>query len=371
MKPVVIFSGANDRAVIAFCRYAESVGIAYVIVANGVDDLVFLTKYKDKVISTREKNVLDWETFINNIALAKEKLGTTNLFVLPLTEFINRFLLDNRERIEKEQVSFGLCDAILYATISDKYAFGILCERYGIRVPKEYDSKPTTYPYVIKPKAYFNATHDVNLKPALLYNPDHEQQFMATVNEEEVYYQEYIGGKSIYLLFYFFKDKTYSVYSQENFVQQHNGGSMLFCKSATYHLDQNLVSNYVRLFTENNFHGLVMVEVKYFNGMYYMIEANPRLWGPSQLILDAKMSLFDDFSLDNGLILKPSILSEDYLPSTVYFWSGGLVASQKKGCEVMFYDYEKEEFIRDYSSLVSNEVYLREDTTLIYLKENT
>jgi predicted ATP-grasp superfamily ATP-dependent carboligase len=146
---------------------------------------------------------------------------------------------------------------------------------------------------------------------------------------------------------------------------------MIFCKSATYHLDQNLVSNYVRLFTENNFHGLVMVEVKYYNGMYYMIEANPRLWGPSQLILDAKMSLFDDFSLENELISKPSMQSADYLPSTVYFWSGGLAASQKKGYEVMFYDYEKEEFIRDYFSLVSNEVYLREDTTLIYLKENT
>jgi hypothetical protein len=36
------------------------------------------------------------------------------------------------------------------------------------------------------------------------------------------------------------------------------------------------------------FYGLVMIEVKEYDNQFYMIEANPRLWGPSQLILDAK-----------------------------------------------------------------------------------
>ena len=35
-----------------------------------------------------------------------------------------------------------------------------------------------------------------------------------------------------------------------------------------------------------------------------MIEANPRLWGPSQLILDSGMDLFQCFAYDNKLIKK-------------------------------------------------------------------
>ena len=50
------------------------------------------------------------------------------------------------------------------------------------------------------------------------------------------------------------------------------------------------------------YYGLIMIEVKIQDGEYYMIEANPRLWGPSQLILDAGMDLFHRFALDNGLI---------------------------------------------------------------------
>lgn len=371
MKPILLFSGANDRAVIAFCRFAESTALSFAIVANGEDDLVFLSEYKKNVIATREKNLLHWDNFSNFATVVKHKFSSDELFVLPLTEYINRFLLEHKDQIENENITFGLCDASLYAKISDKYDFGSLCEKYNINVPKEFKTKPNFFPYIIKPKAYFNASHSVNAKPALIFNKQQEDQFLSNVNQDEVFFQEYVGGKSIYLLFYFFKDKSFSVYSQENFMQQHNGGSMIVAKSSEYHLDATLVQSYVNLFQKEHFHGLVMVEVKQYNGKQYMIEANPRFWGPSQLILDAKMSLFEDFCFDNKLLHNRKIKTTDYLKDTTYFWSGGLVETQKSKAQLMLYDYNNENYLNDYSNLISNEIYLRNDTIQIYLKENT
>ena len=47
-----------------------------------------------------------------------------------------------------------------------------------------------------------------------------------------------------------------------------------------------------------------MVEVKHLSNKNYMIEANPRFWGPSQLFVDAGINLFEAFLVDNGLLNK-------------------------------------------------------------------
>ena len=369
MKPVLIFSGANDRAVIAFCRYAENAKINYAIVANGEEDLIFSSDYNTKVIATRRKNELTLKTFLEFTSLCKVMFFTKELFVLPSTEYLNRFLLKNNEKIIAERISFGLCNKHLYTLISDKFGFGNLCEKFQIPVPTVYSKRPDSFPYVVKPKTYFSTNENVNSKPVLIYSKQQEKEFLSHVDLDEVYYQEYIGGKSIYLLFYFYKNKTYSVFSQENYVQQDNGESMIFCKSANYHSNDSLIDKYVQLFIDQNFHGLVMIEIKYYRNEYFMIEANPRLWGPSQLILDSKMTLFDDFAQDNNLIYN-NVFRNDYKTGVTYFWSGGLVETKKKNVEPMFYDIDKEYFFQHYSIINKNEVYNRKDTVKIYLKEN-
>nr|WP_288834194.1 hypothetical protein [uncultured Flavobacterium sp.] len=307
MKPVLIFSGANDRAIISFCRYAESKKIYYAIIANGNDDLIFLTDYKGKVIATREKNHLSIDKIVEYAELIKTKFSSEEVFILPSTEFLNRFLLSCKDSLDSFKISFGLCDNLLYSKISDKYEFGKLCHRYAILTPKEYQVKPNHFPYVAKPKKYFDKNQKVNTKPFIIYNKEVELDFLKSVDVNEFYFQEYVSGKSIYLLFYFFRDKTYSVFSQENYVQQSNGGSMIFSQSSNYHLNSSLVKPFSELFTQEGFHGLVMVEVKEYKDQFYMIEANPRLWGPSQLILDSNMTLFDDFSIENNLVSSNTI----------------------------------------------------------------
>lgn len=371
MKLTLIFSGSNDRAVIAFCRYAKINSIPIAIIANGQDDLIFLTDYKSEVIDIRPKNILTWDSLRKHILIIKNKFTYQEIFILPTTEYINRFLLKNKLKLLKHRITFGLCEPELYARISDKYTFGNLCSEYGIQTPKEYSSEPETYPFVVKPKTYSNSNLEINQKPSIIYNKEQLDEFFNTYDLDKYYYQEYVGGKSIYLLFHFSKNKSYSVFSQENFIQQHNGGSMILAKSSNYHLDNKLVQPYIDLFQQENFYGLVMIEVKLYNGNYYMIEANPRLWGPSQLILDAQMTLFDDFCSDNHLFNKPISRPKNYINNKIYFWAGGLTETLKKNFDLMHYDYDIKQFIEEYHKCISSEVYLREDTLHNYLKENS
>lgn len=369
MKPLLIFSGANDRAIIAFCRYAENVKIEYAIVASGDDDLIFLTEYKSKIISTRKENFLSIEIILQNVEAVRLKFSVSKVFILPSTEYLNRFLLENQILLNSNNITFGLCSNELYQKISDKYDFGLLCNNYGIKSPKEFKNKPDVFPYVIKPKKYFNSKSQVNSKPAIIRTIKEEQDVLLNKKKGDFYFQEYIGGKSIYLLYYFSKNGTFSVYSQENLIQQHNGGSMILCKSSNYHQDTNLRNNFTKLFLNEGFIGLVMIEVKLYKNQYYMIEANPRLWGPSQLILDAQMSLFDDFSIENNLIKKSDEIPYEYKENIFYFWSGGLIQTQKSNYDVIKY-FKEYDFIENYSNILKHEVYLKEDTLQIYLHEN-
>jgi len=370
LKALLIFSGSNDRAIIAFCRYAEIVKIDYAIVANGEEDLIFLTEYKKNVISIREKNHLSNDNILLYAEVVKSKFSVNEVLILPSTEYLNRFLLDNQIVLNSNNITFGLCNKELYQKISDKHDFGTLCKKYEIKTPKEFSYKPDVFPYVIKPKKYFNSKLQVNFKPSIINNVKEEQEFLLDKNKSEFYFQEYIGGKSIYLLYYFFKNGDYTNYSQENLLQQHNGGSMILCKSSNYHQDPILMKNFTKLFLGEGFIGLVMVEVKLYKNQYYMIEANPRIWGPSQLILDAQMSLFNDFSIENKLIEKCNKKANEYINNTVYFWSGGLSETQKNNFEVIAHDYNKCDFISNYSKLLKCEIYLKKDTLQIYLHEN-
>lgn len=361
---VLIFSGSNDRAIISFCRYAVQKGIPIHIVANGDSDYILDTIYKENVIGVRTKNELNIYSVLEYCEFIRTNKNS-NVLIIPSTEFLNRFLLQNRKILSEHNIQIGLCENEVYEKLSDKYLFNELCISEGIKVPGEYKTPPKNYPFVVKPKKYFiNSKVE---KPVLIYNQDDFDNFAEDKNLSEHYFQEYIGGKSFYLLYYIFKNGSYSVYSQENLMQQQNGGSMILCKSASIH-KEIISKNFADLFIKHSFSGLVMVEVKFYNNKFYMIEANPRLWGPSQLILDASMNLFDCFAFENKLI--STIPESHYEENQWYFWSGGLIQNQQIEKNISYHNFDNDLFFKNYNAFLNNEVYLKKDSINIYLKEN-
>lgn len=366
MKPVLIFSGNNQRAVIAFCRFSIEKNIDFYIIANSAEDSILNSQYKDRVIFIREKNKLTIEDTIKYTSIIKENSKQKEVFILPSTEYLNRFLLEHKNVLNENKISFGLCKKETYQLVSNKLSFSNYCKNNGIKTPKEFNSFPSHYPYIIKPKKYQNSNNKID-NPAVITNEKDFENYWKNKNIEDYYIQEYIGGGSFYLLFYFFKNGDYKVYSQENLIQQHNGGSMILSKSSNIH-NKNIAKQFANVLQKEGFHGIIMIEIKFFNNQFYMIEANPRLWGPSQLIIDANMGLFDCFAYENNLINKMDI--QEYKNDTMYFWQGGLTINRKDGVPLTYYNYTPDDFKKTHHELIQIEIYNKKDTIEIYNKEN-
>ncbi|MGQ9472615.1 MAG: ATP-grasp domain-containing protein [Candidatus Caldatribacteriaceae bacterium] len=368
-KAVLIFSGYNDRGVVAFCRFCKTTGIPFFIVAASLKDKLLLSSYFKNLLEVRDAPHLD----INSFQKYREKLSEISfrdqILILPSTEFLNHFLLAERDVLESMGYVIPLCSENLYRTISNKHNFYILCQDWGISVPRELSPERCEPPFVIKPRTYFTCDKkSVNFKTMLVSNSEELEKYHKILCYPDVFIQEFVEGRSIYLLFYFGKDKTYSVYSQENFMQQYNGRSIIAAESTNFH-EHPEVEKFVNLFLGIGFSGLVMVEVRLKGEKLCMIEANPRIWGPSQLINDANMDLFHRFALDFGLIEGYQLPSLSYREKIKYFWFGGIFEDFSFGNQITFHNYHRERFCEEFVSWLQRDVYLREDTLGIFWSE--
>jgi SAM-dependent methyltransferase len=362
-RSVLIISGFNQRAIISFCRFANENSIDFYIVAKDKNDTILLSNYRNRIVDIREKLSIT----LNDFEKWKREINKKEIVILPSAEYLNRFILENRKFLENINYIIPLCEMNLYNKISDKYSFTALCKKHKIIIPKEY-SDDLIYPCVAKPKQYFNRDGQI-VKPAILYSKETQNAFAEKYNLDEFYFQEFIQGKSIYLLFYFFVDGRVSLFSQENLIQQDNGLSIIAAISSDHHLN-DIASKYKNMFLQLSFHGLIMIETKFYKNQYYMIEANPRLWGPSQLILDSGMDLFYRFAEDLGL-MRINTLNKSYKKDIAYFWSGGIYSDSKEKLEVTYHgNYNQEKFMQDYYNFFSSEVYLRDDTINIFHAEH-
>lgn len=357
---VIIFSGFNPRAVIAFIRTLESVGVSYSIIAASSDDFIFQTVYRVKVDVIRKNRILEINDVLDAIRQVSVRHKADTYLIAPSTEALNRFLLDNRKLVEVGNVILPLVEKSLYEKISDKDSFGKLCRKYNILVPDEsYQIEEMEYPFVAKPREYFAGSGEI-YSPYLIFNESDKIKFLEECPVSDFYYQKFIHGESYYLLYYFpQKEGRIYKFSQKNLMQQPDGKSIVAAIPARMH--ETLQSSlYEHLFSSVKFRGLVMIEVrKDVGGNFYMIEANPRFWGPSQLFVDAGMNLFEAFLSDYGFDFgKPDFQHPDY--NVKYFWFNGIFAAGDQNKKVVTYgNFSLDSCWKDW---LKEDVYLREDS---------
>jgi predicted ATP-grasp superfamily ATP-dependent carboligase len=365
-KIVIIFSGYNNRAVVSFIRTLDNNDVRYAVIARDVDDPIFKTAYKDNVVLTRESQSLDLEQVSKHIEIIKSKYKASQYLIAPSTEALNRFLQKGRTALEAMNLTVPLSDAGVYVDVSDKKMFGEICRENGIAVPGEYGSiTSTNYPFVAKPKKYFAQDGSIHT-PFLIFVNEQKESFLDECNPDDFYFQKYVEGKSIYLLYYFRRDGRVYKFSQENLIQQPNGGSILAAISSDFH-NTSESRKYEQLFSKLGFHGLVMVELKVNDDKCYMIEANPRFWGPSQLFVDAGMNLFEAFLHDYGFVVDAPVFRN---PSpTKYFWLGGMINTFRDTRELSFHKGCEEELLMSLDAWIQHDVYKRADTIGVFGEE--
>lgn len=366
-KYIIIFSGYNQRAIVAFLRTLEKNRIDnYIIIAKSEDDDIFQTKYREKVAVTRKEKKLDLKEIVNIIINLKVSYGFDRFLIAPSTEALNRFLIQYWSSFRVLGAIDCLVDNEVYVRISDKKKFSDICNKENISVPQEIEFPDEFYKsFVAKPFSYSSSRGDV-YSPVIIKNENDYNIFVSNYPIEEFYYQEYIEGKSIYLLYYVTRDKKVFKFSQENLIQQPCGKSIVAAKAGKYH-ESNVSELFEKLFLKLDYFGFIMIEIRCCLDNSYMIEANPRFWGPSQLFVDAGYNFFDFFLQEYGFLETISMDKVNY--SAMYYWYNGIETIQEKERLVFFNEYEKV-YDSEKDLLLEKDVYRREDTMqLFWLKK--
>lgn len=367
-KCVIIFSGFNQRAVITFLRTLRRHHIDYAIIAKSEEDEIFLTEYKHDVLAVRRSIPLDYEDVLESILIVQKKLIKDRYIIAPTSEALNRFILAYRERFIDIGCEIPVAGKELYEAISDKICFRELCSRSGINVPKELIFEDiSVLPVVAKPKKYYSSRTGKALSPIIIEEPRELTLFGKKHHIDDYYFQEYVSGRSFYLLYYFSKSGRSYSYSQENIIQQPGGKSIVAAVSSDFHISAES-KKYEHLFKNLNFVGLVMVEVRQRNGINYMIEANPRFWGPSQLFVDAGNNFFDVLLYDNELLDNiPKFVETQGV--TRYFWFGGIINVLRNKENLVYHQGNEMDLLSSLPAWLESDIYRREDTLNVFKKE--
>lgn len=366
-RRIVIFSGYNQRAVVAFLRTLLNNNIRdYSIIAASENDTILKTLYADNVDYVRKQRKLELWEITEVMENLKEKYDVSQLLIVPSTEGLNRFLLDNIEVLSQKGCIIPLVDKNKYEVISDKEKFWKLCYKENIKVPSMVQpQQKSEIPFVAKPKKYLSSDKKA-YSPVIIRNVSEYENFKNQCsNLQDFDFQKYIPGESYYLLYYFTRQQTLYKFSQKNLVQQPQGKSILLAECADIHKDA-ISKKYEELFLKLEYFGFVMVELRRYDNEYYMIEANPRFWGPSQLFCDAGYNFFEAFLTDYGFLDKMSSAEIDM--NAKYFWSGGMLNSLEN-CD--WHIDNQEHIKKSFDYFIRYDVYNRADTCKIYELEKS
>jgi len=326
-RAFVVFSGSNDRAILAFLRALHLCNEKAYIVARTNEDHILRTAYAKDVAFVRPDASLDMGAFADCIRNTRLTAGDQELVVLPSSEYFNAFLLAHRSEIEALGCSVPLVDIERYRQLTNKGTATEVFKTFGVRVPRDFSSpSKDQLPLVAKPRCNINA-QGRSLYPHFLRTSAEIDTFLAKHSETDYFFQEHVSGESLYLLFHLAKSGAESVlWSQQNLIQQASGKSMLLAVPDQLHLSA-AAADIVGQLEKMKFHGLGMIEFIRVNGALCFIEMNPRIWGPIQFCLDHGQPILESF-IGDALYDEPSrFLQRNGGKSvrTTYIWLGGLL----------------------------------------------
>jgi len=284
-KPlVVIFTGANERAIGAFCRSLQREHIDFVLITRNAKDLLYHTRLRRHLFAQRTLDSLDENEFKRLLLDVKTHYPERALTVAPSAESINRLLLGMQEWMHHEGIQGINVSSQIYELFSDKEKLLAAAVKAGLEIPPLIEHlSESQLPFVLKPKVESIAKGQ-RIYPLLVRNAAEYVEHVASYDATRYLIQRYIDGQSFYYL-YFRNDVGVLALYQRNIAQQAAGKSIVAAElvscpnSAT---DQRLRA----LLEQYEYRGFIMFEVMESAGQHFLIEANPRMWGPMQLALE-------------------------------------------------------------------------------------
>ena len=118
---IIVFSGYNNRAVLAFLRTLEKHFLEYSIIASGEHDPLFLTSYAGKIKAVRKHSDLLLDEVVTIISSIKPI--DQNALIAPTNEYLNRFCLKYSDVLKKLNCIIPLVDKDIYEIVSKFYSY--------------------------------------------------------------------------------------------------------------------------------------------------------------------------------------------------------------------------------------------------------
>ena len=338
-------------------------GAPFSIVAADRHDAILRTAYRRHVCAIRSMKDLHEADLDGCLRLVREHDPADRYVICPSSEYLNHYLLRHRAWFEERRCDIPLVDQALYETVTNKWSFREVCREARFTVPALVEPGPASVPFVAKPRVNVNGLGR-SLYPQLVFTAADWDDCRAAMGDlDDYYFEELIDGPSYYLLYFLPKHASEPVFawSQRNLAQQLHGKSMVCAVSDTLH-QWPIGHRMADLLRDLGFHGLAMVEVIQRDTEYVVIEMNPRLWGPSQLLLNAKTDLLRAFAEES---LYGRIEEADPCAGrdASYVWLGGVSAG-------LTWHERTPRFPRlALTSRLGSDVYLRPDTIGVFVNE--
>lgn len=363
---VVVFGGANERAVIALCRSLLRERVPFRLVARNAQDPLYKTRYSRWIFAERREDRLDAGEFQQLLLRIQEAFPGQRLFVAPSAESINRLLLAMADWLGEHGIQGITTAEDTYLNFSEKERCLAAAERVGLAIPEEYPAYEERYlPLVLKPRSEFAADGE-RLYPLLVRSPAEFRRHAARYSPAMYLLQRYVDGQSLYYL-YFRNGKGIAALYQRNVAQQAAGKSivaaeLIECPDAD--TDRRLRG----LLEACDYRGFIMFEVMRCAGRDYLIEANPRLWGPMQLAFEngfraSWLVLGDERSPE----MSAPVLSLGIWRRKGYFWLGGFVGQRRS--EMRFFDQPGRVLRRFLWRLPCCDIWLAGDSLKLFFSE--
>lgn len=351
----LLFSGHNDRAVVALCRFFFQTGLPFCIVSSGRSDLIHDTTWNDHVIFNRLDHVID-------VAWLRQLANDSPdaLIYCPTNEFLNDFLLVHRDELRGCTLEIGLPERAMYDMLTSKSqsqeTITALCPE--LRLPSPQDIRTPHAPCVLKPIQ--NVASGRVLYPLLCPTPTELTHALTGLDRSRYFAQDFIMGQSLYLCAYLARDGRVASFWQTNLMQQPGGKSIVLAQPST-----NPGLDEARLFAglhQRGYHGPFMMEVIASDAGLYYIEINPRFWGPLQLALDVCPAILGLFVDDHGYAVELPMARQ--ANQAWYAWAFG---ANTPGCVV--HPAARSLHPRQIQQLLkTHDVYAREDTRTLHTR---
>lgn len=370
-KSFLVFSGGNDRAVLAFLRALRSCGAHASIVARTNKDRILYTSFRKDVKWIREGHELNLPVFAECVRRVREHTDDQTLVVLPSTEYFNTFLLEHRAEIESMGCEIPLVGRDLYNLLTGKRSSAEYFSAAGFSVPQEVDALAGGSPPLVA-KPYQNVSRQGrSLYPHLLMTRETLDFFHVEHLPAEYFFQEYVHGESIYLLFYIARDgRNRFTWSQRNLMQQPDGKSMLLAEAADFHLSPT-AGRLADFLSSIGFWGLGMIEIIKSGKREVFIEMNPRIWGPAQFCVDQGQPLLHAFigdALHNNPYRFEAVPRRRWSKRGNYFWLGGLADTLGAGSPPVRHP-PKASLSKVVYAALRDDIYLRRDSWKCFLRD--